>query len=259
MTLLLGDTGKVAYGTLKTMNIAMAAPREIALGSSILPNVEGTINQVSFTIQQTDLPTFSMDPYSVKYTAVIIASGKVGAASTNVSYRTFKNSVSTFTSSTNSHTATQYWTQNHFRWFDVAIGDTIEVRLWSNQTDTTLDYCALMIYPTQLYPSKPSLFLKDVDIPNTSALTTLTGAGVRTTIINTNAQNSYYVSSTGSVGVPNATAVYFYGVMPHPTLGFLRVTNGDTGLLTNGLTHATQINYQRSAFPAQISFREVLR
>jgi hypothetical protein len=263
VSLLIGDTGRVITGTLKTMNITMATPREVSLGNITLPNTEGTTNQASFTVQQSDLPTFSMNPYAVKYFACIVTSGKAGAATTTVSYRVFKNGTS-ITTASNSATASQYWTNTHWRWLDVAVGDTLEIRHWTNQTDAILDYCALIIYPTQVFLSNANAILKDVSISSTYNNPALTGSGLRTAIISTTSQIGFQLSnvtaSQGNIMLTNSTAINFPACIQHPTLGFMRINLGDiSGVQTTNVNNATTIQYQRDALPSQITFREILR
>lgn len=260
MTVLLGDTGKVAHGPLKTFTFTMATPREVSLGSSTLPSTEGATNQVSFTIQSSDLPTLSPAPLSFKYLACVIVSGKCGATSTTINYRIFKNGSSVITSNTPAHTANFYWTQSHWRWFDVSIGDVLDVRTWASVTDATIDYAALVVYPANVFLSKVNIILKDFLVSTPFALT-LTGAGVRTTNPQTN--NSIFITpssvSTLNFQVSNV-GCNLYALSPNPTVGTIRMNTGDASAAgSTGFSDATRINYQRNYVPTTISFREILR
>lgn len=263
MSFLIGDNGKSIHGTFKTFNITMATPKEVSLGTLTLPNAEGSTNQVSFTIQQSDLPTFSMSPYGTKYGACIVTSGKSGATFTTVNYKVFKNG-SPLTTANTTHTANQYWTQTHWRWLDVLVGDTLEVRHWANVSDANLDYCALVVYPTQLFLANPNILLKDIEISNIHNLVTLTGNGLRPLNITNTSQIGFQVSSnttqSGALLLNTSTALTIYSAMQHQTMGFMRTNWLDlNGLATSGVSHATNISYQRNTIPSQITFREMLR
>lgn len=269
MTVLWGDTGKIAYGTLKTFNIQCATPREVSLGSITLPNTEGITNQASFTVQQTDLPIITPSPVSMKYVACIITSGRC-VTGANVNYRIFKNG-SSVTTTFGATTANNYWSQNHWRWFDVQAGDVLEVRHWSNQTDTTLDYACLMIYPGNVVLSKINTILKDLTftIGTSSSTPTPTGAGVRTVLISNTGNGNFAVASNTTIATGNGLFGISVTTGTPPTfpaivsssLGIFRVTNGGdaSGTATTVNNHATNISIQKNGVPASISFREVLR
>lgn len=259
MTILIGDTGKTAHGTLKTFNISIPAAREVSLGSSTLPSSEGATNQVSFTVQTSDLPTITPSTTGLKYLAVIIVGGKSGVAATTVNYRLFKNGSSLLTSNA-SHLAGQYWTQTHWRWFDVANGDVLEVRNWANVADATIDYCAIQIYPVNLFVSASNVMLKDLTLGATLQ-PAITGAGVRSVLVGLN--NAYSLTPT-SISTINAnvttTAPVLGSIVPNPSFGIVRVTTGELNATSTGAAnHASLISYQRNCYPSSISFREVLR
>lgn len=269
MTILWGDTGKNAYGPLKTFTFQCATPRETALGTLSLPNAEGTTNQVSYTVQQSDLPSVTPSPVSMKYLACIITSGKCTTAAT-INYRIFKNGTS-LTTSNFGGSANQYWTNNHWRWYDIQVGDVLEVRHWSNQTDTTLDYACLMIYPATVVLSKVGTILKDLTYTNatTTSNPTPTGAGVRTISISNTGNLNWSVGSNASLGL--STATYGQGVTSGTPLiipffhshstGTIRLNYGGdiSGTVTNGANNATLISIQKNGIPATVSFREILR
>lgn len=262
MAIILGENKGIS--SLRTFSMSPGAPREVALGSSLLPNAEGATNQVSFTIQDTDLPTISPAPYSMKFLAQIVVSGKNGATAPVINFRIFKNGVSLVTgvsTSTVTMTANNYWTTNHWRWFDVQVGDVLEVRLWASNADTTIDYAALQVYPANIYFVKPStgLVLKDLAFSTQPAMTH-TGAGVRTmTLVNTGV---CIISTATNAGVflqmINA-AISFYALSTNPTVGQLRMQNGgDTNATTTQCyNRASDIALQRNGIPTSVSFREI--
>ncbi|WP_026694073.1 hypothetical protein [Peribacillus kribbensis] len=260
--MILGDTGKQAHGPLKTFNITTATPRETAITSNLLPSAEGTANQVSYTVQNSDLPVITPNPGSMKYTVGVYVSGKAGAAATTINYRIFKNGVS-IAQSNHTATAGQYWTSSHFRWADVAPGDLLEVRVWANVADATIDYSAIQIFPYLTYLAKPGSILKDVVISGTNTVINLTGAGVRSVTppstqgISINLSN---ITSARTTISTSGTNYLFYAMPVHPTLGMFRVEYGDNGgLSTQSNSSATDIRQFRNFLPTFISFREVLR
>lgn len=269
MTILSGDSGKVAVGSLKTFNIQCATPREVSLGTITLPNAEGATNQASFTVLQSDLPVITPSPISMKYAACLIVSGKCITAAT-VNYRIFKNGTS-LTTTNSTGTANQFWTQNHFRWYDITVGDILEVRLWSNQTDTNLDYACLIIYPVNIILSKINTILKDLTYTNRTNTSSPdpTGAGLRS-ITNGNTGNGMFtVASNAAIGSGNGTfgisvisgTPIIFPYLFSSSLGVFRGANGgDTAVTaTQAYSHATNIDIQKNGVPATISFREVLR
>lgn len=266
MTIQLGDTGKIAHGTLKTFSFSTPQFRETFLGDAgaiTLPTVEGATNQVSFTVQLSDLPTISPTPFSMKYTASIICAGKVGASATTLNYRVFKNGTSIVQSSNASLTATQYWTQSHHRWFDVLVGDVLDVRLWSNQLDTTLDYYALVIYPTQFSFTKQNVIVKDLTYNTTVSATPSITQGRSAGVGN---NGGLYIHPTTSpalvVAVTTGNVVFPTYVQNAGTSTYFgKVSWGDfNNNVSNIYTSATvHPDYQRNVLPSTISFREVLR
>jgi hypothetical protein len=252
MTVLWGDTGKVITGPLKTFTFQTATPREVSLGNITLPNAEGTTNQISFTVQQSDLPTITPNPVSMKYAVNIIASGKCVTAA-NVSFRIFKNGVSLATTNTTG-TANQFWSQNHWRWYDVAVGDVLEVRIWSNQIDTTLDYSGIMIVPTNVVLSKPNTILKDLTytIGTTANQPNISGAGVRSAVVGNNQSVLIMVANVSNAGLGNtngglSVTVSSGNILTFPyifsaPLGVIRaLVGGDGGATKHSLSVMQQL------------------
>lgn len=138
------------YGSLRTFTITYATPREDLLGTPLtLPTSEPTDPQASWAVQSSDLPVFSIKPYSVRYIACVYAAGRFATAGT-LSWRMTKNGNSVATS-TASVAANTYYTVN--AWFlDVAVGDVLGVKLWSSVADSSYDYKAIFIYPTRFFP-----------------------------------------------------------------------------------------------------------
>jgi hypothetical protein len=144
------------FTSLKTLNITYQTPQETLLGTpQTLPTSEPTTPQISYTVAQSDLPTFNMSPYQKKWVAIVIGAGKAVTAAT-IYYRMKKNGASVATGSS-SVSANYYYTRECF-FYDVDVGDILELALWSNQTDSNWDYKAYQIQVSRLIPlNKPRL------------------------------------------------------------------------------------------------------
>jgi hypothetical protein len=257
MTVQLGDTGKVAYGTLKTFNIALATPRETLLGTPVaLPATEPISGQFSFTVQAADLPTITPSPISTKYTALVYAGGKnADAAAQNVNWRVLKNGVSVATGTHTGVPASQFWTHGYFQYMDVVVGDVLEIRLWSPSANVNYDYYSIAISMTRVQLGNAQIN-KDV----------LYGTGVFSSLVSgtPSAQLTHtctvFPSDVNTVGVGLSNNHNFGALKWNATYQAFRTELGDNTITTQ--TFASTTNrpvYRRNAIPGTISFREVLR
>ena len=148
-------------GSKKLFTITYATPRESLESTPItLPTSEPTDPQITWTVQESDLPTFSLKPYSVKYIACVYGAGRFPTAGT-LSWRMVKNGASVNTGSS-SVSAGYYYTVNAF-FFDVKAGDVLGLKLWSSVSDSNWDYKAIFCYPTRLFPF-PLLNYKQIPV-----------------------------------------------------------------------------------------------
>jgi hypothetical protein len=265
VSLLLGETGKAAIGTLKTFNITLATPREDNLATtpanftSNLPTTQTLSVGATFTVQSGDLPVISPS-IDTKYAAILIVAGKnTSGGSANVTTQGFKNTVSVATSTAlSSIPNNNYWTHSVYRFPDVVVGDVLNVQVWANVANVTYDYCALVIYPTQMQFSKDGTILKDFSLTNWLNPPAFT-KGVSQVANNT--QNYvYYFAGGHSLGTLGTNVTFpVIPAISTASLGF-RVQNGDvtssTGTSSNATNHP---HYWRNNVPCTISFREVLR
>lgn len=258
MSLLLGDTGKAQIGTLKSFILSPGTARETLLTSGniiTLPTTEPTMSQVSFTIQSSDLPNISPS-VPMKYNASIICSGKIGASASIVSYRVLKNGTSVVQQNMSSATATQFWTHSHWRTFDVTVGDIIEIKYWAVQSDVTLDFYGLIVYPSLPIVCKSGVVLKELDLANIASTPDFT----TTFTINALGGLYLYPYSTGSSW--NQTLnITLNALLPNMvvTNGLFRTQYGDINPTSTQLIHATQRQIQKQLYWQKITFREVLR
>jgi hypothetical protein len=267
MALLLGDTGKVAVGSLKTIKTIMATPREDNIDvtpvnfSTDLPTIQTSTVGATFTVQASDLPT--IQGTSVKYTAFLIVSGKnTTAGSINVSSQGFKNGTSVATSTTLSTPANNYWAHTYYRFYDVVPGDILNVQVWAGATGVSYDYCALIIFPSRYQCSKEGVILKDITFTDFQAaplsLAPASSGGTLGGGLNNQAYNVY-------VNISNTVVAGTTGTVLYPAIGFtsnfglLRSNNGDAALNSYTNANSTNRNYARLAVPLTITFREILR
>lgn len=261
MTIQWGDTGRVAYGPLKTFNITLATPRETLLGTPLaLQSTEPTSGQngyVSLTIQQSDMPTITPSPISLKYTAILFVGGKnTDAASQSVSYHLYKNGTAVAAASSQTGIASNnFWTQQHARFFDVQVGDVLTVALYSPSANVNYDYSALMVMPTQMNLGKAYLN-KDVNYSNYLQPTLTQG----TASVQLNQSFNFYPSDTNSLNLQTAVNVNYGALRWNQSYYSGRVQMGDNNVTSATLTHATsRPYYARNTLPGTISFREILR
>lgn len=262
MTVLLGDTGKVAYGTFKTTNITLPNLRENPALGLTLPTTEPGTPQISYTVQDSDLATFSGTvPMSVKNVPILYVSGRVGASSTTINYRLSVNGTSKVQSNNANAAASSYFTYSFAKYIPVSVGDVVTVSLWSNQTDTSIVYSAFSTNPTRLQLSKGTTILKDVAYGAIITPPSPTQAPTPTTIQSTGSC-AIYPSTTISLSLNIGAACVFPALVQETTNGYylLRCSNADQFDQVLIVTHATnQFTYYRNNFPSSISFREVLR
>lgn len=265
MTILWGDTGKVAYGVLKTFNISggtLATPYEnlyaspIALGTAL----PGTPTD-TYTVQATDFPTISPSPISVNWNAMLVVGGKNTVATAyTISYQINKNGTSIASGSAGSVTASQYYTitfpQSALN--GIASGDKLDIYLYgASGSSFNYDYMALVIYPSRMVLTK-AVIAKDVSYTLTNTLGKLTkgspnlGFSGNFYIHPTTDTNSWAVSTTSLSGFtlnPNSS-----------TYGFGQVQYTDNNQNVNLQPNATyRPYYYNNYIPTKITFREVLR
>jgi len=155
----------------KILNITYQTPQETLLGTpETLPTTEPATPQIGCTVASADLPTFSITPYSKVFIAAMYGAGKFVTAGT-VYWRTKKNSVSVATGSL-AVTANTFYTVNAF-FYDIAVGDVLEIALWSTVTDSNWDYKAYQIQVSRVVPIRQRN-LKDPTIQTFSQEPTLT-------------------------------------------------------------------------------------
>lgn len=273
MTILWGDTGKIVYGPLKKFTIS-ANPYELlktTTGTSTstdimnLPSAEPSSGDglITYTLQQSDLPTMTPSPLSTKYTAYLIVSGKNSSGATvTLNYSLYKNGTAIVSNATQTGVVNNnFWTHSHYRFYDVNVGDTLKVTVWCATAGVTLDYVAVVVFPTRLELTK-ALIVKDLNITVNNPVLTKGTPGV----LNNSNWLIYPASNTtftiGGVGT-SLNQITIGSLSIHAGLnGFSlgRINNGDSTQSTNTQSSATlHPAYSTNYFPTSISFREILR
>ena len=124
----------------KVLNITYKSAQETLLATpQTLPTAEPATPQIGYTVAEADLPTLSMSVYSKKWVAYVIGAGKFVTIGT-LYWRMKKNGASVATGSYSVDSNYYYTVSAYF--FDVAVGDLLELALWSTRTDSNWDYKA---------------------------------------------------------------------------------------------------------------------
>lgn len=265
MTIQLGDTGKVAYGSLKTFTISLATPYEnlnaspIALGTSM----PGTPTD-SYTVAAGDFPTISPGAISNVYNGLLTLGGKNTVATAYALYYQINKNGTNVISGNASVSASQYWTLSiyHSALNNIAAGDKLDIYLYGAASSSfNYDYLGWIIYPSRFVLSK-SLITKDVTytLSGTTAghLTKGTPSIAYTgnfyLFPTTDGTNNWPLSSsvtsaTGFTCNPNAAG---YG------LGRVQYTdNQQNSFMQSNATYRPY--YYNNNIPTKITFREILR
>jgi len=236
--------------SLKTLNITYQTPQETLLGTpETLPTSEPGTPQISYTVAAGDLPSLSITPYSEKWVAFVIGAGKVVTAAT-INYRMKKNGASVKTGTLS--VAANYFYTIQAQFYDVAVGDVLELALWSNQTDSNWDYKAFWVQVTRIVPINKPRLLYPCNFGTVIANPTLAlgnpyamGAGTLT---------GYHLDVfTYSIG----SAVNFESLYPK-TYGLFRISRGDSTCSNDVITNTSATYrpyYMKNNVPSQIIFR----
>jgi hypothetical protein len=240
------------FTSLKTLNITYQTPQETLLGTpETLPTTEPTTPQISYTVANADLPTFNLSPYQKKWVAIVIGAGKAVTAAT-IYWRMKKNGASVNNGSS-SVSANNFYTWNCF-FYDVAVGDVLELALWSSVSDSNWDYKAYQIQVSRLIMlNKPRLL-----VPCNFAASAL-----HPTLTLGNQSSSYsglciYHLDQYFMIITSATS--FDVLYPKNTYGMFRINYGDytysnSSVLRTSTTYRPY--YYRNYVPTQIIMRGV--
>lgn len=150
---------------LRTITITYPSLIEWSGSLTAIPTTEPGTGQLDHDIVSGDLPTVTPLHYGVDYSAVVYASGKVGATGRTLNWRIVKNGTSQGTGSSFIN-PNRYWTlSGRLSGIGSGIvdGDNIELRLWASGSGLEYDYTALFIAPTRLYVVPEGEIVVDVN------------------------------------------------------------------------------------------------
>jgi hypothetical protein len=150
------------------ITITSTTPQETLLETpEDLPTTEQT-SQVVYTLQESDFPVITPSSiYTYQPVGCLVGAGYNSSGSTaTIYYRAIKNGTSVLTGNKSSMPNNQYYTFQFFGFYNsLAVGDTIELRLWSSATGVNFDYKALTIYPTRIgFSNTTGWLLSDLNI-----------------------------------------------------------------------------------------------
>lgn len=264
MTVLYGDTGKVSYGTLKetTINYPPILQEMVNMGL-ILPTSEPATPQISFTVQESDIPTFSGHaPFSYSIVPLLYACGKNSTVSTTLNFRMKINDVSINNGNNSGQSANFFYTYTVNRYAPVQVGDVVSFSLWSPQSDVTLDYACFTTTITRMQLAPMEAILKDVKFGVGFAYPTPT-AQAPTPTMAASTQPFVNLPSTNvgsSINVVTSSSVQhtMYALIQDPAFKIGRCSYGDTmNTIAIALNVSNKFMYYRNWMPTTISFREI--
>jgi hypothetical protein len=239
----------------KTLSITLQSPQETYQGTpTTLPTSEPSAGneQISYTVQSSDLPTFNIQPESKTWIAIIHAAGKFVTAGT-LNYRMKKNGVSVSTGSSSVAANTFYTRMLCF--YNVQVGDVLKVSLWSNRSDSNWDYNSYMVYPTRISLSNRKRALAFVTFSNLQGLTLSQG---NPTVKNSASAYGFHdEKSLGNITEGMALSLLYNGETNN--YGLFRVAHGDYSTADGSPTPFTDATYHpaywREDIPTTVTFR----
>jgi hypothetical protein len=240
------------FTSLKTLNITYQTPQETLLGTpETLPTSEPATPQIGYTVAEADLPTFNMSAYQKKWVAIVVGAGKAVTAAT-IYFRMKKNGASVNTGSS-SVSANNFYTRQCF-FYDVTVGDVLELALWSSVSDSNWDYKAYQIQLSRLILLNKPRLLSPCNFAALATHPVLTSGNPSST---SSSLNIYHLDLSFLI-INGATSFdVFY---PKNTYGMFRVNYGDyTGSNSSVLRTSSTYRpfYYCNYVPTQIIMRGV--
>jgi hypothetical protein len=238
-------------GAKKTMTCTLASAAWVADGSTI-PATETT--RWGRTLQAGDFPSWSIPPASVVYIEKLVVSINNTSGSTQtISFKMYKND-SVVANNTQSSATGNYRCMS-FNFYNVTIGDKLEVAIWTaSNTNINVVGSLKHVVPTRLLPtSKPCIEVSyTLDIYSyPSPLTNIVNDGTRESIGNS-IINSISSSTSRSFNGLSFVSQNSYGLFRYGD-GDYAVSNSGTGNL-----HATLQKIDVSPHCTTVSYRELL-
>jgi len=242
----------------KVLEITYPTPYENLQGTpTSLPTSEPTDPQISYTVAEADLPTLNMNVESKIIVALMYAGGKnTDSASQTLYWKMLKNG-SEIKSGSKSISANYYWTLNAF-FCNVAIGDTLAIKLWATSTNVNWDYEARQLQFSRIALLEKYYVLilfKVLKLEKHPQLSQGANPYAATT------QCLFYHSAGISKGVSSGPED-FSPWKPHSTYKLFRIYRGDYYGANSGniLTHSSYQPYYYSNYvPKKMELRALRR
>lgn len=238
--------------SLKTLNITYQTPQETLLSTpETLPTSEPATPQIGYTVQGSRLPSLSYKPYQAVYVALVFGAGKF--VTTGTLYWNMKKNGVSVTTGSGTMTANYYYTLSAF-FFDVNVGDVLELALWSSVTNSNWDYKALAICVSRIIPFAKIRILAPVTIADfvTYPILTLGNPGDYSTSALYPLHDDY--------ALPSITTTRTYDCLYCKSNGLFRVGSGDYSYANTvqlRQSSSTRPYYYRNYLPTRISLRGV--
>lgn len=232
----------------KTLNITYQTPQETLLDTpETLPTSEPATPQIGYTVQNSDLPVLSLNCYRKVWVALLFGAGKFSTSGT-VYYRLKKNGVSIY-SSNGSVSANLFYTVGAY-FYNVNVGDSLELALWSSVSGSNWDYKAFQVQVSRLIIlDKPRLMAPCIFAAlSTQPVLTLGNPG----------STSYSLTPTHDDRslAQISTSVTYTFLYPKDNYGMFTINEGDVYSLPRLRTHSSYRPYHsRNWVPTQIKFR----
>jgi len=216
-----------------------------------LPTAEPTTPQIGYTVQDSDLPVLSLNCYKKVYVAVVFGAGKFPTTGL-LYYRMKKNGASVYSSS--SYVLANYYYTVQAFFFDVKVGDLLELAFWSSVSDSNWDYKAFHVLVTRVIVlNKPRLMAPC----NFAALSIQPVLTLGNPTYTTHALYPYH----DDISLPSFTGATSYTFLyPKDTYGIFRIYFGDYSNPNTATVRTSSTNrpyYYCNYVPTQINFRGV--
>jgi hypothetical protein len=237
-----------AFTAEKTLNITFPAAQETLLATpDTLPTAEPATPQVSYTVDSAWLPALDIQPCMKVYVAHLHAAGKCPTAAT-VSSRMKKNGASVNTGTIS--VSANYYYNIMPNFYDVAVGDVLELALWSSVADSQYDYkaCAISI-------SRVIIVNADVMLPcNFANYTTYPTLSLGTPTVYSQPAFRIY---NDTLEVQLASAANVGAVKLNKSYGLFRVYHADiyNPNAATQLSYSSRPRYCKNYVPTQIILR----
>jgi len=221
----------------KILTFTYPAVQETQITPETLPTSEPTDPQIAYTIAQADLVQLSFNVFQRIEVAILNGSGQVVTAAT-ISYRMTKNGVSVKTGTFT--VAANYYYRLGCYFYNVAVGDVLGIKLWSNQADSNWDMKTFWMNVTRVIPFNKPRCLYNINVA-------VQGSGGTPKWYH----NDVFVYTAASA----FTVPLWY---PAATYGMFQISRGDS-IYSNGIESTTgttrPVRNGSNWVPSQIIFR----